>query len=245
MSSSLPRPVVTVSPLASSPPSPWLSRLAYPLCRHLILPAHFRQITVRGREHLPRAGPLILAPNHSSRWDALLVPYVAGWDVTGRHLRYMVSVNEMTGLQGWVLRHMGGFPVDPLKPAIASLRHGVELLQQQEALVIFPEGNIFRERQIQPLKPGLARLALQAGSEVQVVPLAIHYSEPVPKCGTRVVAEVGKPLSVGDYLGGPSKTAAARLSQDLEGRMRELYTRLAAVEPAAADSLVSSQTSSG
>ncbi|MBD2102074.1 1-acyl-sn-glycerol-3-phosphate acyltransferase [Leptolyngbya sp. FACHB-261] len=223
----------SASVLQSSPPSPWLSRVLYPLGRHLLLPNHFRQIAVRGQENLPRTGPVILAPNHSSRWDALIVPYVAGWDITGRHLRFMVSMDEITGVQGWFMRRMGGFAIDTAKPGITSLRHGVELLQQGEILVIFPEGNIFRDRQINPLKPGLARLALQAGAEVQVVPLAIHYSDPVPHWGTQVSVTIGSALPVKDYLNGSPKAKALQLTQELQCRMQQLYAEASSVLVAA------------
>ena len=72
----------------------------------------------------------------------------------------MVSANEMKGLQGWLIRHVGGFPIDPQHPSISSLRLGIKLLKASEVLVIFPEGNIFRTEEIQPLQPGLTRLAL-------------------------------------------------------------------------------------
>ncbi len=227
--SGLPTPTATPPALTSTPPDPWLARLLYPAARHLLLPLHFGSISVQGREHLPTTGPVLLAINHSSRWDALLVPYAAGWDVTGRHLRFLVSAHEMKGLQGWIMRRMGSFAVTPEQPAVTSLRHGVDLLRQGQTLVIFPEGRIFRDRQIHPLQPGLARIALHAGAEVQVVPLLIHYSDPVPTWDTQVQIAIGAPLSVRDYQRGPLKAAAARLTQDLQARMQAIYGPLAQV----------------
>ncbi len=73
----------------------------------------------------------------------------------------MVTIDECQGLQGWFVRRLGGFPVDSRHPSIRTLRHGVELLQQGKALVIFPEGNIYRDGKVHPLKSGIARLCFE------------------------------------------------------------------------------------
>jgi 1-acyl-sn-glycerol-3-phosphate acyltransferase len=212
--------------------SPWLRFLVYPLGRYGLMPFYFQRITVIGQEHIPAAGPVILAPTHRSRWDPLIIPYVAGRDVTGRDPRFMVSVNETQGLQGWFILHLGGFPIDPERPAIASLRHGIELLQNGEMLVIFPEGgdlNANRESLLNKLHPGLARLALQAETSqsrlgVQVVPISIHYSQPIPHWRCSVEVRIGAPLQVSDYKAKVLKQGAQCLTADLEKALRELQT---------------------
>ncbi|WP_431658029.1 lysophospholipid acyltransferase family protein [Pantanalinema rosaneae] len=207
--------------------SPWLISIAYPVGRYALLPFYFQQIEVSGQEHLPPAGPVILAPTHRSRWDAFMIPYVAGHDITGRHLRFMVSADEMTGLQGWFIRRMGGFPIDPKRPAIASLRYGVDLLQAGEVLVIFPEGDIYRDEQVQPLKPGLARLALQAEASrshlgITIVPISIHYSDPLVPWRSQVRIQIASPLKVADYNTGSPKQQAKQLTADLQRALTDL-----------------------
>jgi len=216
-------------PAAPSPSrfSPWMLTLAYPLGRYGLLPCYFEQIDVTGREHLPTTGPVILAPTHRSRWDALLVPYAAGHDITGRHLRFMVSADEVVGAQGWLIRRMGGFPINTKHPAIASLRHGVELLQHGEVLVIFPEGNIFRDIELRPLKPGLARLALQAQANhvdlgIKIVPISIHYNHPMVPWRSRASIHIGTPLQVADYHMGSPKQNAQQLTAALEQSLNQL-----------------------
>lgn len=211
---------------ATSRVSPWLASLAYTLGR-LFLPLFFKQIEVTGQENLPTSGAVILAPTHRSRWDALLVPYATGRTVTGRDLRFMVSADEVTGLQGWFVKRLGGFPVDTKRPTITTLRHGVELLQEGEMLVIFPEGNIFRDGSVHPLKPGLARLALSAessqpGLAVRIVPISISYSQPVPHWGCNVKIFIGSPVLVADYSTGSMKQNAKQLTTDLETALKEL-----------------------
>lgn len=205
----------------------WLTPLLYPLGRHVIMPSYFRHLIVTGQENIPKTGPVILAPTHRSRWDGLIIPYAAGKPITGRDLRYMVSADEMKGMQGWFIRRMGGFPVNTKHPGIGSLRYGVELLRSGEALVMFPEGNIFQDGQLHPLKPGLARIALQAestqpGIGLKIVPISIRYSQPVPRWRCDATVRIGTPLNVADYRTRSAKKSAQQLTSELERAIRVL-----------------------
>jgi 1-acyl-sn-glycerol-3-phosphate acyltransferase len=213
--------------LAHSRFSPWLTPLVYSVARWMVLPLYFSGIEITGQEHLPEAGAVILAPTHRSRWDAIIVAYAAGRNVTGRDIRFMVSADECKGFQGWLIRRLGGFPVNTLRPTIASLRHGVEVLQNCEMLVIFPEGGIFRDHQIHPLKPGLARLAIQAAAshtdlDIKVVPMTIQYSHPFARWGSRVLLRIDRPLRVATYNQGAAKQDACRLTDDLTHALEDL-----------------------
>jgi 1-acyl-sn-glycerol-3-phosphate acyltransferase len=207
--------------------SPWLMPLAYALGRRLVLPLMFRHIDVQGLEHIPRRGPVLLAPTHRARWDALILPRTAGRPGTGRDIRFMVSANEMRGLQGWFIWRCGGFPVNTDQPGIGSVRYGVDLLASGELLVVFPEGGIFRDEQVHPLKVGPAWMAIQAASQsdhpVQVVPVGLAYSQPYPRCGSRVAVRFGPPLSTDDIAPGPEKQRARDLSRELRQRMDNLH----------------------
>lgn len=221
--------VESIKPLSNSSPSTqtkpsgvahWLTSIVYPLGRYGVLPFYFKKITVTGQENLPKDSPLILAPTHRSRWDAFIVPFAAGPYVTGRDCRFMVTADEMKGLQGWFIRQMGGFAVNQKHPAIATLRYGIDLLRQGEMLVIFPEAGIFRDNQIHPLKAGLGRLAIQAESHypnlgVKIVPISIHYNPNIPHWRSEVNVTIGKPLEVKKYATGSAKKQSQRLMSDL------------------------------
>lgn len=232
---------MTNSPLANQTPndaslpvrstsSAWLTNIIYPLGQYLVLPGFFREIEVVGKEYLPHTGAVILAPTHRTRWDALLIPYAVGPYVTGRSSRFMVSVDEMKGVQGWFASRLGGFAIDTTKPGIASIRHSVDLLHQGEMLTIFPEGNIFRDGSLHPLKKGLSRIAMQAealkpGLDLKIIPINLNYEHPFPRFHDRVSIELGKPLQVKDYQQFSTKTGAEKLhldlTQSLEGLMHQ------------------------
>jgi 1-acyl-sn-glycerol-3-phosphate acyltransferase len=157
---------------------------------------------------------VLLAPTHRSRWDALMLPHAAGRRVTGRDCRFMVSSDEMAGLQGWFLHRLGCFPVNPRKPAAASLRFAVQLLQAGEQLVVFPEGRIQQDDTPLRLMPGLGRLAALAegqGVAVPVVPVGIGYGRARPRLGGRAALCFGEPLR----LQGQGREAAKVLNAAL------------------------------
>jgi 1-acyl-sn-glycerol-3-phosphate acyltransferase len=199
--------------------SPWLIPLLYFLCQ-LILPLFFKRIEIVGQENLPLENSVVLAPTHRSRWDGILVAFATGRLVTGRDMHFMVTQDEAKGLQGWILERLGGFPINPKNPSIASLRHGIKVLQEREMMVVFPEGNIFRTNEIHPLKPGLIRLALQAEAGepdlgVKVVPITLNYSHKIPRWGCEVTIRIGKPIEVAQYQQASAKQNAKMLAADL------------------------------
>ncbi|ABA21761.1 Phospholipid/glycerol acyltransferase [Trichormus variabilis ATCC 29413] len=213
--------------VTTSKVSPWLSPVLYFVGNYLLLPSFFGRISITGQENIPNTGPVILAPTHRARWDSLLLPYATGRYVTGRDLKFMVTKTECRGLQGWFVRRMGGFPIDTQHPAISTLRHAVELLQQGQMLVIYPEGNIFRDGKLHPLKSGISRLALSAESShpglgVKILPVSINYSQPYPCWGTDVSIHIGTAINVQDYTNGKVKQNAKRLTEDLARDLQSL-----------------------
>lgn len=230
-SSQMSAPMLEGGQNAQSIISTHLANCAYSLNHRLFLPTYFRQIQVSGQQLLPREGAVIFAPTHRSRWDAMLVPYAVGPHVTGRYPHYMVTIDEMQGVQGWFIRRMGGFPVNTRSPGVSSLRHGIELLHQRQSLVIFPEGgNLLENRRmgVNHLHPGLARIALKASltqpdCAVQIVPMAINYQYELGRVDRRAVdIRIGAPLSVRDYLSGGNKHSAQLITHELQSVMSDL-----------------------
>ncbi|MBD1841536.1 1-acyl-sn-glycerol-3-phosphate acyltransferase [Coleofasciculus sp. FACHB-64] len=220
-----PKPVKVVP--VTSRVLPWLASLGYKVTKYLVIPFYFGKAEVTGQENIPATGPVILAPTHRSRWDAFVVPHAAGQPVTGRDLRFMVSADEMKGWQGWFISRMGGFPVDTRNPGVGTFRHGVEVLRQGEVLVIFPEGGIYQDTQVHPLKTGLARIALQVESsqpelDVKIVPISVRYGSPVPHWGCGIKVNIGEPISVANYCSNTPKQSAKKLTADLEAALKQI-----------------------
>ncbi len=207
--------------------SPWVSRFLYYLGSYFVIPTFFGKIQITGQENIPQNNPVIVAPTHRSRWDAFIVPYAVGRLVSGRDLRFMVSANEVKGIQGWFIRRMGCFPVDTHRPKASSVIHSIELLQDEDMVVIFPEGGIFRDDKIHKLKRGAAFIALefqleQSYQEVQILPITIKYSQPYPSWKTKVSVNIGIPLNASDYLEDSLRKSSQKLTQALQTKLQEM-----------------------
>ncbi len=209
--------------------NPWLTRLVYPLGCYGVIPSYFDEVNVSGRENIPLEGPVIVAPLHRSRWDALIIPYAVGRLVSGRDLRFMVSANEMKGLQGWFVRRLGGFPINTDHPGLSSVAHSIDLLTEGEMVVIFPEGGIFRDEAVHPLKAGVARIALEVetlkpGSGIKILPVSVWYDRPYPQWHSRVNVEIGETIDVAEYINPNSiKRATVKLNAELTNRLKLIH----------------------
>jgi putative phosphoserine phosphatase/1-acylglycerol-3-phosphate O-acyltransferase len=154
----------------------------YHLLRQLVRRSSFpyARFDIAGTDSVPRAGGVILAANHRSYFDAVALALVAR-DLD-RPVRFLAKQELFSvGVAGWVLRAIGGIPVDrasrsraPLDAAEASLRAG-------EVVVILPEGTIPRgEAARDPVlhgRTGVARLAAATGAPV--VPVGLWGTERV------------------------------------------------------------------
>jgi 1-acyl-sn-glycerol-3-phosphate acyltransferase len=159
----------------------------------LIVVNQFRNIEVVGAENIPEHGAFILFANHSKRWDGPVVQYLLN-----RRANYMVSPNEMKGLQGAAVISVGAFPanprLDPVGYALNQLRCG-------EPVVVFPEGNVFYDGEVHAFKPGVAKIAINAaleGCPVPAIPMYIKYGS--GKSPTSVKLIIGRPVKIVDHL---------------------------------------------
>lgn len=231
---------VALSNSVHSSLSPWLISFVYPLGCYVVLPTYFGSIEITGQHYIPINDPVIVAPIHRSRWDALLVPHAVGRLVSGRDLRFMVMSSEMKGFQGWLIRHLGGFPVDIEHPHASSLIHSVELLKQGEMLVMFPEGGIFRDEKVHSLKRGVARLALEVEEQkpncgIKILPISMRYDHPYPQWGAKVRINIGEPFDVARYQKEGIRKDSQKLTEELKQRLNMLYLQQ---DPAFPESLV-------
>ena len=213
----------------SSGIDPFWAPLAMCLTQDLALRLYFRERIVLGAEHLPTHGPVLLAPTHRARWDALMLPMGAGRRVTGRDCRFMVTRTEMVGPQGWFLHRLGCFAVDQGRPSLTTLRFAIDLLGAGEQVVVFPEGRINRTDEPIRLQQGLARLAQLAthhGVPVQVVPVGLAYSEARPRLRGKAV-----------ICFGPALTAQARGREATKTFNQLLASQMRSAEQAARDAV--------
>ncbi|HUZ43043.1 MAG TPA: lysophospholipid acyltransferase family protein [Acidimicrobiales bacterium] len=162
------------------------------LCRLLF------RLTVEGQENLPASGAYVVAPVHRSNLDTL---YVGG--ISRRRLRFMgkdsLWKNPVTA---FVFSALGGFPVHRGSADREALRRCMEVIQEGEPLVLFPEGTRQSGPVVESLFEGAAYVASRTG--VPIVPVGIGGSERAMPKGSKLIYPVKVHLIIGKPIHPPT-----------------------------------------
>jgi 1-acyl-sn-glycerol-3-phosphate acyltransferase len=129
------------------------------------------RIRVEGAEHLPAHGPVILASNHRSNVDPVLLAAAVG-----RPVAFMAKAELFVWPLGWILRWIGQFPVQRGGIDREALRRTSAVLARGGVLGLFPEGTR-GDGSFASVHPGLAYILLR--ERCPVLPVAILGTERV------------------------------------------------------------------
>jgi 1-acyl-sn-glycerol-3-phosphate acyltransferase len=143
--------------------------------------------TVVGREHIPRTGPVIIASNHLSFIDSVVIPLVVP-----RRVRFLAKAEyfEGHGLRGGAkalfFRVVDAVPIKRTghRDALASLDAGLEVLREGTAFGIYPEGTRSRDGRLYRGKTGVGWLATASGAPV--VPVTLVGTDRIQPIGARI-----------------------------------------------------------
>ncbi|MFD5225300.1 lysophospholipid acyltransferase family protein [Microbacterium sp. NPDC058342] len=132
------------------------------------------RIRTTGAEKLPRTGAFVLAPNHHSELDPLIVAMSVYR--TGRLPRFMAKESLFRiPVVGWVLKRTGMIPVARSSSATAAkqtMAQSRELVEHGRGVIVYPEGTLTRDPELWPMrgKSGAVRLALSG--DIPLIPMA-------------------------------------------------------------------------
>lgn len=212
----------------------------YALARAILKPwlSLWFRWNIEGLEHIPRKGPAILAFNHIAYLDPLAAAFVV--DRVGRKPRFFAKSELFQDKRiAWILRGANQIEVQRgTREAPMALDHAYAALDRGELIVIFPEGTITSDPELQPMaaKTGIARLALR--SQVPVIPCAVWGTANVwPKGYAKrwrprqdILVRVGTPLHLeGDHNSREDWKAAG------ENIMHAIAVLVASLRPAVPD----------
>jgi 1-acyl-sn-glycerol-3-phosphate acyltransferase len=191
----------------------------------------YHDIRITGRERIPAVAPLLIAANHQ---NALVDSLIVAWVVPRRIAMTAKATLTENPLIALLFRILGVVPLRRVSDEAGksngsppdrsrntgAFREVLNLLDQHRAVLIFPEGKSHNEVGLEPLKTGLARLALRARDErsikgVTILPLGLKFEDKgVP--GTVVGARVGEPIEMDSW---PSTDHVA-LTEEIARRLR-------------------------
>jgi 1-acyl-sn-glycerol-3-phosphate acyltransferase len=196
--------------------------MLYTLTRNVVRPVArlVYRPDIQGTENIPPTGPVLLASNHLSFVDSLVIPLASP-----RKVVFLAKSEYFTGrgvrgaLMRWIFTAVGSVPIQRGTAGAAqeALDSALEILKDGLAFGIYPEGTRSRDGRLYRGRTGVAWLALTAGCPV--VPVALSGTQDIQPVGTRVprirkiTVRFGKPLDF-SYLQGDKPGPARREATD-------------------------------
>jgi 1-acyl-sn-glycerol-3-phosphate acyltransferase len=191
---------------------------------------------IEGLDQVPRKGGVILAINHLSFIDSVVIPLTAP-----RPISFLAKAEYFTGtgfkgrLSRSFFRAIDAVPVQRGEAhlAQAALNAALEVLKEGRAFGIYPEGTRSLDGRLYRGKTGVAWLALTAG--VPVVPVALAGTEKILPVGKRrprlrkVTVKFGEPLDFTELHG---QAGSARARRQVTDEVMRAIQELSGQEPA-------------
>jgi len=185
---------------------------------------------VLGKENIPKEGPVIFAPNHlNALMDALAVQVVSPENYSTTFLARADLFRNKTIAA--FLHSIKIMPAFRIRDGIENLGKNadvfdqcVELLENNNALGIMPEGNQELERKIRPLVKGVFRIAFSAqqktgdAKNIKIIPIGSEYEDFI-KFGKNVIINIGQAIDVQEYMKSYNSNPAVALNE-IKKRLR-------------------------
>lgn len=157
--------------------------------------------TITGLENVPKEGPFIVAPNHLSFLDSVLVQ-----TLMPRKVAFFAKAEYFTtkGIKGRMMKSfftaVGSIPVERGEQAasVAALKSLLDILAEGDGVGIYPEGTRSRDGKLYRGRTGVGWLALTTGAPV--IPVGLKGTEKLQPAGSNRIRPqhfsmvIGKPL---------------------------------------------------
>lgn len=179
---------------------------------------------VYGKENIPISGGFILASNHASHIDPMIVGGGAR-----RQLHYLARENLFTvnRFMGWLLRNCNAHPIRRGEADRKALGLAEKLLKKRCGILLFPEGTRSLDGTIGDAKAGVGFLACRTG--YPVVPAYVHNSQKALRKGSKKIEFVkvtviyGEPMYFTNYkLEQSNRERYESASNDIMNAIRSL-----------------------
>lgn len=142
----------------------WLYRFMQVLVHVFLVPVFL--ITRKGKENVPKTGRMLFVGNHINLLDPVIMSFI-----TPRQLHFMAKselFSDKHPILRWLIKNVGGFAINRGEPDLKGIRHALSLLNEERAVLVFPEGTRGKnpDGSLLPLEDGVAMFALRAKAPV-------------------------------------------------------------------------------
>jgi 1-acyl-sn-glycerol-3-phosphate acyltransferase len=184
---------------------------------------------ILGRRNVPKSGAVLLASNHLSFIDSVVITLVAP-----RSVSFLAKAEYFTGrgFRGWISRAfftgIGAIPVVRGAGSAAqdALDSGLRVLEHGDAFAIYPEGTRSLDGRLYRGRTGVAWLALTSGAVV--IPVALTGTQELQPVGARlprirpVTVEFGAPLDLSSHGSADSGRARRRATDEIMAAIQRM-----------------------
>jgi 1-acyl-sn-glycerol-3-phosphate acyltransferase len=204
---------------------------------NLIIRIYYRKIHVDGLAQIPTDKPLLIVSNHPNGFlEPIMMACLFPIDL---HFLVRGDLFENKALK-WLLVSTNQVPIYRFKDGIAALRNNqktiaktIEVLNQNKAIIIFPEGSTDGDWHLREFKKGMARMAFQCidGSpdlDLHILPVGVVFSKS-EATGSEVILKAGKAFSIKDFYSKNAKEAKDQMdvmTKYTYDRVKELMIHL-------------------
>jgi 1-acyl-sn-glycerol-3-phosphate acyltransferase len=198
----------------------------------LVIIAYFKfanRLKVFGVEFVPEEGGVLLASNHVSMFETIIIPAVILSRMPGKKVFAPAKVELFRNpILRLIISSWGSFPVKRGSAHISGMKKIIELLKKEKVMV-FPEGTRSKTGEIKRGNRMLGRLILEA--KPVVVPVRIFGAEKIlgkgderPKPFHKITVKFGKPVNMKSFYTAKDNTKV--MSQKIIDEVMEAISQL-------------------
>ncbi len=160
---------------------------------------------IKGIENIPKEGAYIVAANHASYLDHLILQTFWAKKLN-KVMHFLAKKEHFRGLQKLWHVHFGAIPIDRQAGGEEALKKAIDYLKKKRIIAIYPEGTRTLTGKLQKAKTGVARLVLI--TKVPVLPVGLMGTFEIlpkgkrfPKFKRKIRMNIGKPMYFDKYYG--------------------------------------------